>query len=49
MESNELDEILDKGAEKARFVADKMVQKWKRLWVLAEKEIISSRRFIPNT
>jgi tryptophanyl-tRNA synthetase len=37
MESNELDEILDKGAEKARFVADKMVSKMERAMGLGRK------------
>ena len=37
MESNELDEILDKGAEKARLVADKMVSKMEKAMGLGRK------------
>jgi tryptophanyl-tRNA synthetase len=37
MESNELDEILDKGAEKARLVADKMLVKMERAMGLGRK------------
>ena len=37
MESNELDEILDRGAEKARLVANKMVSKMERAMGLDEK------------
>lgn len=33
MESSELDEILDQGAEKANYVANKMLKKWKMPWV----------------
>ena len=37
MESNELDEILDRGAEKARLVADKMVSKMEKAMGLGRK------------
>ncbi|HVH96146.1 MAG TPA: tryptophan--tRNA ligase [Bacillus sp. (in: firmicutes)] len=37
MESNELDEILDRGSEKARLVADKMVSKMERAMGLGRK------------
>ncbi len=37
MESNELDEILDKGAEKARLVANKMVSKMEKAMGLGRK------------
>jgi tryptophanyl-tRNA synthetase len=37
MESNELDEILDRGSEKARLVADKMVAKMERAMGLGRK------------
>jgi len=37
MESNELDEILDRGSEKARLVADKMVSKMERSMGLGRK------------
>ena len=37
MESNELDEILDRGSEKARLVANKMVSKMERSMGLGRK------------
>ena len=37
MESNELDEILDRGSEKAKTVADKTVSKMERAMGLGRK------------
>lgn len=36
IESDELDRILDEGAEKANRAANKMLKKWRMRWVLAE-------------
>lgn len=38
IESEELDRILDEGAERANRTANKMLKKWRMPWVLEEKD-----------
>ncbi len=44
IESDELDRILDEGAERANRTANKMLKKWRTPWVLAEKDADQKNR-----